>query len=234
MKTIYFTALFTLLLFSCKKTEGYGGNAAITGKLEQKNYSSDFSISKGTNPVSNSFVYILFGESNATGDRVKTNYDGTFSFTHLAPGKYFVYAYSKDTTMASSEDVAIIKEVEITKNKEVVELGTIQIAENNPSGNASIYGKVKMTSSNTGNSYYKSNQYVYLIPDNETKYSKSIKTNYNGEYLFENLPIGSYKVYTYSNDVYNVSPATTIPVIDSTVITSINQKDSLNDLVIYY
>lgn len=234
MKTFYFTALFTLFLFSCKKSEGYGGNAAITGKLEQKNYSSDFSISKGTNPVANSFVYILFGESSATGDRVKTNYDGTFSFTHLAPGKYFVYAYSKDTTTLSSEDVAIIKEVEITKNKEVKAIGTIQIAENNPKGNASIFGKVLMQNSNSNTSYYKSNQYVYLLPDNETKYSKSVRTNYNGEYIFEDLPVGTYKVYTYSNDVYNVSPASTIPIIDSTVITSINQKDTLNDLVIYY
>lgn len=234
MKTIIFSLICFSILSSCKKTEGYGGNSSIKGTLEQRSFSSDFSTFKGQSTLSNTFVYVLFGESTGTGDRVRTNFDGSFAFTHLAPGKYKVYAYSKDSTLVSSGDVAVIKEVEIKSKKEEVDAGKIVIAENNLKGTASIYGKVKMQSSTTSSNYYKSNQFVYIIYDNNTNYDKSVKTNYDGEYVFENLPIGKYKVYTYSNDVFNVSPAATIPVKDSTVITNDSQKDTLQDLVIYY
>lgn len=91
-----------------------------------------------------------------------------------------------------------------------------------------------MQSSTTGTSYYESGKEVYIIYDNEVNYDTYVRTNYNGEYQFDNLPVGTYKVYVYSKDVDNVSPNNEIPVIQNVTISSANQKDTLSDLVIYY
>lgn len=236
MKQLLFSAIAgaLLLLNACKKEEGFGGNSSIKGTLELKNYNTDFTILKEQKALSDEYVYIVFGEGSGFGDRVRTSFDGSFSFTHLQPGKYKIYAYSKDTTQEATGDITIIKDVEVAGNKQVVDVGKIVVADNNVKGNASIYGKVKMQSSTTGNSYYESDEKVYIVYDNEVNYRTYVRTNYNGEYQFDNLPVGTYTIYVYSKDVYNISPDNEIPVIQTVTISNINQKDTLPDLVIYY
>ena len=234
-KNLLFTiAAAILLLSSCQKEPGLGGNSAIHGLVELKNYNQNFTILKEQKPLIDDYVYIVYGNNAGTSDRVKTSYDGSFSFTHLTKGKYTVYAFSKDTTLNTTGEIAVIKEVEITADKQDVDAGTIVVANNNAIGNATIFGKVLMQSSTTGNSYYESNQYVYIIYDNGISYETSIRTNYNGEYLFSNLPLGTYTIYTYSLDIFNTSPNNVIHVIQTVTINSINQIVVLPDLVIYY
>jgi hypothetical protein len=74
---------------------------------------------------------------------------------------------------------------------------------------------------------------VYIIYDNGIKYEHDIRTNYNGEYLFSNLPIGKYKVYTYSSDVFNTSNDVIFAVIKETEINSVDQNDTIPDLRIF-
>ncbi len=217
---------------SCKKESGYGGNSTITGKLKVKVYSRDFSIFKEENDVPNTYVYLIFGNDPSYGDRVKTSYDGTFEFNHLLPGDYTIYAYSKDTTLNFTNDIAITKTVTVTKNK-LLDAGEIIIYDNNPTGYSTISGKVKMNDTQNGTTYYISDQKVYIIYDNETQYRKYIRTNYNGEYQFTGLSIGHYQIYTYSKDINNTSSNPYIPVTADVDITSSHQDTVLQDLVIY-
>lgn len=228
-----FLALITILCNSCRKEEGLGGNSAIRGKLELQNYNKDFSILKEQKAYVNEYVYITYGNVPGSADRVRTSYDGSFSFTHLRKGKYTVYAYSKDVTKKNSGDIAIIKEIEIKKNKEDVDAGVIVVADNKITGNATIYGKVLMKNYTDNTEFYKANQWVYIVYDNGVKYEHDIRTNYNGEYLFSNLPIGKYKVYTYSSDVFNTSNDVIFAVIKETEINSVDQNDTIPDLRIF-
>ncbi len=223
-----------LLLSSCQQEPGVGGNCAIHGIVELKNYNQNFSILKEQKPLVDGYVYIVYGDNAGTSDRVRTSYDGSFSFTHLTKGNYTVYAFSKDTTQNETGEIAIIKEVEITENKQDVDAGTIVVADNNAVGNATIYGKVLLENSTTGNSYYESDKFVYIIYDNSISYEKSVKTNFDGEYIFTNLPVGNYTVYTYSLDVFNTSPNNEIPVIQTVTVNSINENVVLPDLITYY
>lgn len=73
-------------------------------------------------------VYILYGDAVSYSNKTKANYNGEFEFKYLRKGKYKIYVYSKDNTLQSkSGDVAVIKEIEITENKQTKELEQITI-----------------------------------------------------------------------------------------------------------
>jgi len=115
----------TLLFTNCKKEEGEGGKATIRGKVFAKYYNKTFTnlISTGYEPEYD--VYIVYGNNESFNDRTRTNYDGTFEFDFLRPGKYTVYVYSKDSTQSvytiPSGEYPVISEAEIgKKDKEVV------------------------------------------------------------------------------------------------------------------
>ncbi|MFH1319706.1 MAG: hypothetical protein ABII90_03520 [Bacteroidota bacterium] len=129
--SIFIGMAITMLITSigCKKEPGLGGNATIMGKLITQNYNKDFSVLVEEYYTPNEYVYIIFGDSPSYGDRVKTNYDGTFVFDHLRPGDYIIYAYSKDTTKNSTPDIAILKNITVSK-KELKDIGEIVIADN--------------------------------------------------------------------------------------------------------
>lgn len=229
---VVFLAAIISVLASCKKYEGYGGNSTCTGKLKVRVYSRDFSIFKESHYVPNRYVYIIFGDEISYGDRVKTNYDGTFEFSNLKAGNYIVYAYSADTLKNTSEYIPILKTFSLT-NKELLNIGDLVIADNNPKGAGTITGRVMMNDIVNDTLYYKPDKKVYIIYDNETQYRKYIRTNYNGEFQFTKLPIGHYSIYCYSKDINNISPNQDIPVIEETDITTSTQNIVLPDLNIY-
>ena len=237
MKKLYFSKLIVLLAIfamfsSCKKEEGYGGNSTIVGKLKVKSYNDDYSILKEERYLANTYVYVIFGNNLSYGNRVKTSYDGSFEFKYLEPGDYTVYAYSDDTTMNSSEPIAITKKASISK-REAFDIGEIVVADNNPQKIGSITGKVKMNNTSTGDSYYEPDEKVYIVYDNDINYKKYVRTNYNGEYQFLSLPVGHYKLYVYSKDVNNTWPNTVIPIVVETDITKENKNITLSDIEVY-
>ena len=122
-------AAISVLGFSCKKGPGPGGKAAITGKIYCKNYSSVYPYTlSGEYYIPGETVYINYGDESGVGKTVKTSDNGTYVFDFLRTGKYKVYALSRDITgLVNSQTVPIIKEVEISGKKDVVQMDDIVI-----------------------------------------------------------------------------------------------------------
>ena len=127
--------IISILSFnSCTKSEGEGGTSSIRGKVFAKYYNKNVTIAYDQKYAPEEDVYFIYGNSVTYGDNQNTNYDGTYEFKYLRPGKYKIYSYSRDTTGAYngtvnqySPDVAIIKEVEITERGQIVTVEDINI-----------------------------------------------------------------------------------------------------------
>lgn len=119
--------LFCIIAFSCKKEAGQGGSSTIYGKVFVKDYNDTFTILQEEYFAQDEWVYIIYGDDRDYGDRIRTSYDGTYEFKYLRPGKYTIYTYSKDTTLETNAMVPVIKTVEITKNKQDIEVPTLEI-----------------------------------------------------------------------------------------------------------
>ena len=119
-------------LFACRKGAGEGGNCTITGHVFGNYYNKNYSVKTNSEYAPLQDVYIIFGDDVTFGTNQKTNFDGTYSFRYLRPGRYRVYAYSRDSTGAAAINrgtsqaslnpapLAIIKDVEITSSNQTV------------------------------------------------------------------------------------------------------------------
>ncbi len=225
--TVLLVTLGGFFLFnSCDKTPGYGGNCGITGVLKIRKFNTNFSKFKQEIIAPNTDVYIVFQDGQGYGDKTKTSFDGSFSFNHLVKGDYKIFAYSADSTLVFSTPITVTADAKITKSKQLVNVGVIKIADNTPiAGSAFIKGKVITHKANVA--YTSVIQKVYMFDvDDSTKISNT-NTDYNGNYSFNNLNIGKYKVYVYSKNTI-VSPPTVI--LDTTVsIFNSNDVILLND-----
>ena len=115
-------------LVSCKKPEGEGGNCTINGTVWMQDYNSTFTVLEAEYAATDEWVYIIYGDEVNYGDRVRTNYKGEFEFKYLRQGNYKVYVYSKDSTLQSpSGQTAMVKEVNLNKNKQTLSLDVITI-----------------------------------------------------------------------------------------------------------
>jgi len=123
-----------LLLTSCEKPAGEGGNSTISGKVvkEYRLVLPNPSTAQYTVPGADENVYIIYGDEVGVGDNIETNYKGEFEFDYLRPGKYTIYTYSEDTTGTNEFDpnrMPIIEEVEINDKGETVNVPTMTIYE---------------------------------------------------------------------------------------------------------
>ncbi|MBK3519435.1 hypothetical protein [Carboxylicivirga marina] len=110
-----------ILMMGCEKGPGEGGQATIGGTVIIEDYNFDFSILRDTYPAQEYEVYLIYGDDDFYGDRVRTSYDGYFEFTYLREGDYTIFVYSKDKTLdynTTSERIPIIREVSITSKKQ--------------------------------------------------------------------------------------------------------------------
>ena len=130
-KSILKLVAITVVIFlfnSCKKEAGEGGNSSIRGKVWVVNYNATFTSINNEYVGADEYVYIIYGSDVSYGDRTKTNPEGAFEFKYLREGSYTVYVYSKDKTQASpSGQVAVKVGTSISKEEQVVDLGTITI-----------------------------------------------------------------------------------------------------------
>jgi hypothetical protein len=133
MKTTFKLLLCSLLFVTaCSKGPGEGGNSSIKGSVWVRNYNSTFTVLNNEYKGAGEDVYIIYGDEVANGDKVETNYNGEYEFKYLRPGKYTIYAYSKDSAAivagdANAPEMAVIKEVEISDKKQQVEAPLITI-----------------------------------------------------------------------------------------------------------
>jgi len=112
---IVFTS-FTLL--ACKKEPGIGGNGSISGSILTKKYNASFTQILGFYPGADHYVYIVFGDHMGYDKRIKSDFNGDFTFDFLYPGKYLIYTYSADSSGNElSGQVVIKKEIELGKNE---------------------------------------------------------------------------------------------------------------------
>ncbi|WP_430816472.1 hypothetical protein [Carboxylicivirga sp. RSCT41] len=108
-------------LFACEKGPGEGGQATIGGTVIIEDYNFDFTILRDTYPAQEYDVYLIYGDDDYYGDRIKTSYDGYFEFPYLREGDYTIFVYSKDKTLdynTTSRKIPIIREVSITSKKQ--------------------------------------------------------------------------------------------------------------------
>lgn len=116
-----------ILLCSCEKDPGEGGKSTVYGKVWVKDYNATFTILEEEYYGPDIWIYIIYGDDRDYSDRILTNYDGTYEFKYLRPGTYHVYAYSKDSTLQTNAPVPVIKDVEVPKKKQDVEVPDIVI-----------------------------------------------------------------------------------------------------------
>lgn len=129
-KTLFVFLVSSLFIYtSCKKQAGFGGNASIRGNVHAQRYNSTFTALLSEYNAKDYDVYIIPEGYVSPEERVRTNYEGNFEFRYLYPGKYTIYAYSKDSVILGGQDVAVRKEIEITKNNERVNADTLVIFE---------------------------------------------------------------------------------------------------------
>lgn len=112
---VILTFILILFMISCKKDPGEGGTSNITGKVYAKDYNSTFTVLQGEYYVPDKWVFIVYGDAKDYGDKIRTNYDGTYEFKYLRPGTYHVYAYSKDSTLQTNAEIAVIKDVTVKR-----------------------------------------------------------------------------------------------------------------------
>jgi hypothetical protein len=136
-QTIIWVFASILTVVSCKKEAGEGGNSSIRGKIkrEVRVVLDNPSTAIKTFPAADEDVYIIYGNHVSPDDRVQTNYMGEYEFLYLRPGKYKVYAFSKDTNAVAvpwdEDHMTVIREVEITDGKQQVSAADMTIYDTN-------------------------------------------------------------------------------------------------------
>ncbi len=215
----------SLFFSSCDKTPGYGGNCGITGIVKVRKFNSNYSVLREETVLANADVYIVFEDGKGYGDKVKTSYDGSFNFNHLVPGDYKLFVYSNDTTMLNSNQIPITISVTISKNKELKNAGVFKTADNSPiKGNATISGNI--TGHKLGASYIAIHEKVYLTDMYDSTNTNSSYTDYSGNFTFNNLPVGKFKIYVYSKN-----PALTPPyLLLDTIVSVLKNNDAIKNI----
>jgi hypothetical protein len=117
-----------ILAFSCKKDEGIGGTSSIKGKVIVRQYNSNFTELIEQYYATDEDVFIIYGDDEVYGDKVTTNFDGTYEFDYLREGNYKIYAYSKDSANYPTKHlIPVIVSTSISGKKETVEAKDIVI-----------------------------------------------------------------------------------------------------------
>jgi hypothetical protein len=223
MKTNFsFIVAFFLALFisSCSKDAGEGGTSSIKGIVKIKKYDNSYHALLSESPAPDESVFIIYGSDHDTYDNdYKTSYNGEYEFKYLQKGTYKIFTYSTDTTGVSvtgyvdenKPKIPVFATVEISDNGSSVTAPELTILKNNKQGSSTIHGKVLLqhwdaTLSLMDTSYYVHDQDVYIISGSSTEtYFDDYKTSWNGEYYFNQLPAGNYRLFTYSPDTTGVA-----------------------------
>ena len=120
--------LLLIMVFSCAKTEGPGGQATIKGKVTIDNINV-LGTTINTYDAQEENIYINYGDlDNTFDDDVKTSHDGTFEFNYLNKGNYEIFLYSDCISCPKGQDSLIKIEVTIGERSEEIDLGNITTA----------------------------------------------------------------------------------------------------------
>jgi hypothetical protein len=214
MRYIIPALCFAFTFISCKKNEGEGGYATIKGRVLAANAYSPAIGLGADDGAPKEDVYIIYGDETVAGDKVETSADGTFEFRYLTKGKYTIYSYSRDTSLADPNGkVMISKPIEIDDRKEIQEIELIIYKDADDDGTITITGNIHGRNYNgsftslqgEGNAQ---DVDVYINYGTSTGYHDHVKTDANGNYMFSGLRKGTYRIYTFSD----------VPVVATSIV----------------
>lgn len=141
MKKLFFGIAILAVISSCKKIEGDGGRASISGNVvvNERLYINGQVTDTVTYPGAKEDLYIIYGDGDQMyDDKIEVSHDGSFKFEFLQPGTYTIFGYSKifhpGNNIPNNDDdyntlVAVSKTVTI-KKKEDANVGTITLIRN--------------------------------------------------------------------------------------------------------
>lgn len=213
LKTTYLTLIvaFVIGFSSCSQDEGFGGNSNIKGTIIEQFYNDDYSLLLAEKPAKDEDVFLHFGNASTFGEKISTSLGGDFNFMNLWPGDYSLYYYQPDSNNPELGDEEVLFDIKLSKG-ETYELGNLylkRVLEWNE-GTAAIEGKVMLTnyknSSEWPNLIVKDispaqDYEVFLVYENHPVFDERIRTHYDGTFRFNNLILGKYTIYVYSEDV---------------------------------
>ena len=125
ISSFFFLAAFIIIgTSSCKKNEGPGGSSSISGVVHVYRHDGAGNLLTEYDAHEED-VYIIYGDGSTThDDRVKTSYDGTFTFDYLEKGTYHLFAYTDSVASPSGKGI-ILNTIEITDKKSNIVMDTI-------------------------------------------------------------------------------------------------------------
>ena len=124
-------AAAVVLLAGCRVGPGEGGRAVLEGSVWEVEYTSNFGQIIHQGPAGDHDVFIIYGDGDHYGDKTATHFDGSFRFSHLLPGSYTIYAYSRDSSGAfPAGDTIVMQTVEILGKRDTVDVGTLTVLDN--------------------------------------------------------------------------------------------------------
>jgi hypothetical protein len=212
--------LCILLIASCAKDEGEGGKSTIKGKLFEKKYDNSYQTLLSESASPDQKVYIIYGDGHETyDDDYNTSYNGEYEFKYLQKGTYTIFAYTTDTTGVAATGyvdenkpkIPVFAKVDVKENGSTVEVPDLTIIKNNKQGSSTIRGKIYLKKYDPSiaillSQYYVSDKDVFIISGNNTQtYFDDYKTSWNGEYYFDQLPPGDYRIFAYTPDTTGVA-----------------------------
>ena len=124
-RNIFLILSIFFVFISCKKEEGFGGLASISGKVYAFDYnSSGVLLSEGY--AGDIDVYIKAKDSSVELKRIRTTYDGSYIFEQLRKGDYEVWVYS-DCSKCPNGIEPIIQSVTLSDKKAKIELPVFEV-----------------------------------------------------------------------------------------------------------
>lgn len=110
------------------QVSSYEGSSTISGKVFAYDWNAELTILKDSFYLRNEWVHISRKVDNYYFDRIRTYYDGSFVFPSLPIGEYEIYVYGRDLTGQDPQDeLPYIVDVNITENKQHIDIGRIDI-----------------------------------------------------------------------------------------------------------
>jgi hypothetical protein len=113
-------------LFRLKTLDFDDGEATIKGQIKTVIYRKlsqwPHLIPHDTVYAVEKEVYLTYNHHSYYNSRIRTQFDGTFYFNNLLPGKYKVFFYS-DRIDGGIGQATILKEIEIKNSKDTINLG---------------------------------------------------------------------------------------------------------------
>lgn len=133
-KNLIVCLLIVIILLSCEKEEGEGGQATLKGKVIFRELYSNAILGIKDSiiaeyPYADERVYLSYGDNDIYDDDFRTDYKGEYKFEGLRKGTYTVYSIPPCKN-CEKEVEPVTQTVEITDGKGDTEVPTLYIYSN--------------------------------------------------------------------------------------------------------